>query len=215
MVLKKHRELTLLAGEEEQPLISAIPEPVPVHMPGPIQGHWTYTHYSALPEDGKRYEIIDGVLYLMPPSAKEWHQRAVVVLATYFTIHVQFAGLGRVYTAPFEVELTASTVVQPDILVIMNANMYKITPSHVVGSPDLVIEVVSPGTMRHDRLKKYRVYAKAGIREYWIVDPLQQKIEIVCLDAGNYHSAGVFSGEEALPSTVVEDLMVKVREVFE
>ncbi|MBV9228886.1 MAG: Uma2 family endonuclease [Chloroflexi bacterium] len=76
--------------------------PTPANdVPGPKQGYWTYSHYAALPDDGNRYEIIDGVLYFMPPSPNERHQRANNRLATYLTIHVEFAGLGQVYTGPF------------------------------------------------------------------------------------------------------------------
>ena len=74
---------------------------------GPGQGNWTYKDYAALPDDGRRYEIVNGVLF-MTPSPTEWHQSIVVLLSYYLTQHVRFAGLGRVYVAPFDVELVSS-----------------------------------------------------------------------------------------------------------
>jgi Uma2 family endonuclease len=129
-------------------------------------------------------------------------------------MHVQFSGLGKVYPAPFDVELAFNTVVQPDILVVLNENLSKIIPSHVVGAPDLTVEVLSPGTARYDRVKKYNAYAHAGVREYWIVDPLKETVEVLYLEGETYHAAGVFSGEQKLPSLVVPDFPVRVEQIF-
>jgi Uma2 family endonuclease len=216
-MLKKHTELTSSGNQKGHSPMSANPDlmPVPANdVPGPEQGQWTYNHYAALPDDGKRYEIIDGVLYLMPPSPKEWHQGAVAVLTTYLVMHVKFSGRGKVYPAPFDVELAFNTVVQPDVLVVLNENLSKIIPSHVVGAPDLAVEVLSPGTARYDRVKKYNAYARAGVREYWIADPKKETVEVLHLVGETYQSAGVFSGEQKLPSLVVPDFPVRVAQIF-
>lgn len=215
--MKKSKDLMSFGETKGRRTMTALPEPMPIpadFVPGPKQGEWTYSQYAALPDDGERYEIIDGVLYLMPPSPKEWHQQAVVLLTIYLGNHVQLAGLGRVYVAPFDVELAFNTVVQPDILVILQENMDRITPSRVVGAPDLAVEVLSPGTARYDRLKKSWAYAQAGVREYWLVDPLKKTIEVFALEGGEYSLVGVFSGEERLHSAVVVDFPVKVGQIF-
>ena len=183
------------------------------HMHGAEQGHWTYKDYAALPDDGHRYEIVDGVLY-MAPSPNEWHQNATLEIASYLRTHVKLAGLGQVYIAPFDVELGPKTVVQPDVMVILNANRNKITFSHVIGAPDLVVEVSSPGTVGYDREKKQRAYARAGVPEYWIADPWSRTVEVLTLEEGGYRSLGVFEGKAVLPSQVVPDFLVHVEQFF-
>ena len=191
-----------------------IPTVMPAdHVPGPKQGHWTYNHYAALSDDGQRYEIIDGVLY-MAPSPSDFHQSTVSLLVTYLTIHVQFKGLGRVYPAPFDVQLAPNVVVQPDVLVVLNENSEKITHSRIIGPPDLVVEIVSPSTAAYDRMKKRNTYARASVREYWIVDPLVQNIEVLVLEDSIYRSVGIFTGNHTLPSQVVPEFPVQVMQFF-
>jgi Uma2 family endonuclease len=183
------------------------------HVPGPRQGQWTYAHYAALPEDGQRYEIVDGVLY-MALSPNRWHQDAVLLISHYLVTHVKLKGLGQVFVAPFDVELTSSVIVQPDVLVILNANVEKIKVTRVVGSPDLVVEIASPATATYDRRVKYDAYAQAGVPEYWIVDPIAHTVEVLLLEAGVYHSQGVFRGKAILPSTVVPGFDVAAEQFF-
>ncbi len=181
-------------------------------VPGPGQGHWTYNHYAAL-DDGQRYEIVDGVLF-MTPSPSPWHQAIATLFATYLTIHVQFTGLGRVYAAPLDVELSPVDVFQPDVLVVLNAGREKITESHIIGAPDLVVEVASPSTEKQDRFKKLRAYARAGVREYWLANPTTRKVEVLMLEGGAYQSMGFFQGEDRLPSRVVPHFPVQVKQLF-
>src|SRR5215467_9220513 len=114
-------------------------------VPGPRQGLWTYDDYAALPDDGKRYEIVNGVLY-MAPSPSGAHQDVVGELFSYLRSHIKLTGLGLVRMAPFDVILSPKDVVQPDILVVLNANRGKVKDLFMNGAPDLVVEVASPGT---------------------------------------------------------------------
>ncbi len=169
---------------------------------GPTQGHWTYNHYAALADDGQRYEIVDGVLYMAPsPSAS--HQQTAGWLFHYLLVHVQIANQGRVYMAPFDVELSKHNVVQPDVIVVLNARLARIRPSRIVGAPDLVVEVSSPATVGYDRHEKQDAYAHAGVKEYWIADPLAHSIEVFLLEGNVYYSQGVFTRQARLVSTVV------------
>jgi len=180
---------------------------------GPPQGRWTYADYAALPDDGNRYEIIAGVLYTTPaPGAG--HQSVSARLVTFLVTHVEFAGLGRVFAAPVDVELAPDTVVQPDIVVILSANLDRITPSRIIGAPDLVVEILSPGTAGYDRREKQDAYARAGVGEYWIVDPGAQTVELLTLEQGGYRSHGVFRGQARLPSSVVT-LPVPIERFFQ
>src|SRR5437660_6507701 len=131
---------------------------------GPQQGHWTYNHYAALPEDGQHYEIVEGVLY-MTPAPSIIHQRAVQKLFKRLSSYVEDADLGEVFIAPVDVELAPNAVVQPDIIVVLKANLEKITPTRIIGSPDLVVEVSSPRTVGYDRRIKQDAYARASIQE--------------------------------------------------
>lgn len=185
------------------------------HIPGPCQGHWTYAHYATLPDDGNHYEVVDGVLYMVPPSPFEAHQSSFVRLTHYFFVHIEMAGYGRIYAAPFDVQLAPDTVVQPDLLVILAANAYKITNSCIIGAPDLVVEIASPATEKYDRQQKRDAYAKAGVREYWLVEPKQKTIEVLILEGELYHSRGTFSGEQRLPTMIVDELPVMARQFFE
>lgn len=182
-------------------------------VPGPNQGQWTYSDYKALPDDGRRYEIVNGVLLLMPSPSRS-HQKTVGEIFTYLRAHIQTAGLGEVYMAPFDVELTPDTVFQPDVLVVLNAGLAKVTEDGVIGAPDLVIEVASPSTGPYDRLTRYPEYARAGVPEYWIVKPEQRTVEVLALEGGEYYSLGVFRGQEILPSRVVPELPVPVEKFF-
>jgi Uma2 family endonuclease len=180
---------------------------------GPPQGRWTYADYAALPDDGNRYEIIAGVLYTTPaPGAG--HQSVSARLVTFLVTHVEFAGLGRVFAAPVDVELAPDTVVQPDIVVILSANLDRITPSRIIGAPDLVVEILSPGTAGYDRREKQDAYARAGVGEYWIVDPGAQTVELLTLNKGGYRSHGVFRGQARLPSSAVT-LPVPIERFFQ
>jgi Uma2 family endonuclease len=183
------------------------------HVAGPPQGQWTYKHYAEIPDDGQRYEILDGVLYMSPaPSGP--HQRTDLRIGYYLLTYIEFVGLGIVLTAPFDVELSFSNVVQPDVIVLLKENSHRYISSRIVGAPDLVIEVTSPGTSRYDRKQKSRAYAQAGVKEYWIVHPLEHTVEVFVLEAGKYCSVGVFSGEQTIPSQVIPHFPVQVQQFF-
>ncbi len=184
------------------------------NVPGPEQGHWTYDSYAALPDDGKRYEILDGVLYMAPPSPSGWHQKSVIRLSHYLFAAVELGGHGQVFVAPFDVELSPGTVVQPDVVVLLNENSEKYVVSRIIGGPDLVIEIISPSTAHHDRLRKYNVYARAGVKEYWIVEPVKHTVEVFVLGEDGYHTLGTFSGKQTLPSSIIPDFPVYVEQFF-
>jgi len=183
------------------------------HIPGPGQGRWTYEDYAAIPSDGQRYEIVDGVLF-MAPSPNRWHQNAAFEIASYLRTYIKLAGLGQVFIPPFDVQLDYRTVVQPDVVVILNIHAERITDSGIIGAPDLVVEVSSPGTVGYDREKKQRAYARAGVPEYWIADPASRTVEVLELVNGAYRSRGVFEGKATLPSRIVPDFPVHVEQFF-
>ncbi len=137
-------------------------------MPQAADG-WTVDRVLALPEDGNRYEAVDGEL-LVTPSPEFHHQEAVLALATVLRSYVRSNGIGLVSIAPADIELDERTLVQPDVFAF--AWPEALPPEHWkdVRSVLLAIEVLSPSTARHDRQVKRARYQRQGIPEYWIVD---------------------------------------------
>ncbi len=194
--------------------IGHIPAAAPADwVSGPPQGQWTYEDYAALPNDGNRYEVLHGVLY-MAPSPDRWHQEAsgAIFYHLYGAVHV--AGLGRVYAGPFDVMLDSKNTFQPDILVVFNEHLDRLTKAGVVGAPDLAVEIASPSTARIDLSEKLYAYAAAGVPEYWVVNPGSRTVEVFVLEHGTYNSLGIYYGPAVLPSRIVPNLSVRVEQFF-
>ncbi|MGH9406942.1 MAG: Uma2 family endonuclease [Terriglobia bacterium] len=143
----------------------------------PVQTRLTYDDYCRLPDDGKRYEIIDGELFVSPSPFRA-HQRVVTRLAYYLTAFLMRQGLGEVFVAPFDVVFSKFDVVEPDLLYVSKARSAVVSEKNIQGSPDLVVEVLSDSTAATDRSKKLNLYARYGVREYWIIDPVAVTAEI-------------------------------------
>lgn len=184
------------------------------HISAPEQTEREGSSYVALAENGPLYEIVDGALYRTPRTHPGWHQRISVRFAHYLYTHVELQGLGEVLQAPFDVELASQTVVQPDLLVILTERSHKCTPARLLGAPDLVIEIVEPSTVAHDRCKKYSAYARSGVREYWVVDATARSIEIYGQEASIYHMIGTFKDDDLLPSKIIPHFPVRVKQFF-
>ena len=184
------------------------------HVPGPRQGEWTYRHYAVIPDE-QRYEIIDGILYIAPTAHTVLHQQIAACIGYYFYSYITLRYRGDVLPGPIDVEVAPNTVVQPDFLVFLGRLSSEfLTVSHIIGAPDLLVEILEPNTAEHDRGRKYNAYARSGVREYWIVDPLINSVEIYSLEAGIYHLLGIFRREDMLPSRVIEDFPVRVDQFF-
>ncbi len=143
----------------------------------PVDIRLTYDDYCLLPNDGKRYEIIDGELFVTP-SPRRSHQKVVGNLYYYLTHYIKTQQLGEVYVAPFDVVFSRFDVVEPDILYISAARASVLTDKNVQGAPDLVVEVLSETTAEVDRTTKLKLYARFGVQEYWIIDPEGPSAEV-------------------------------------
>jgi Uma2 family endonuclease len=133
-----------------------------------------YDDLACLPDDGKRYEILEGELYVTP-APSPFHQRASKRLQRMLEAYFEVRGLGEVFDAPLDVILTNRDVVQPDLVVVHVPAL--VTARAIEGPPLLVVEVLSPSTARTDRAVKARRYAELGVRHYWIVDGQARAIE--------------------------------------
>jgi Uma2 family endonuclease len=182
-------------------------------VPGPKQGDWTYDEYLTLPDDGKRYEIVNGVLLSTPPSTGS-HQDTIGEVCFYLWSHVKLAGLGLVIQAPYIVGLSAKDVFQHDIFVVMNAHRDKVQEKKIVDAPDLVVEVSTFGTAAFDRLTKYDTYEYAGVPEYWILNLERRTVEVFVLDGDEYQSLGDFHGEQKVASRLISWLSVRAEQFF-
>jgi len=181
---------------------------------GSDQGSWTYADYAALTGDECLYEVVNGVLYMTP--APSWsHQEVVLEIAAHLRSYIQLRKLGGVFVAPIDVALASNTVFQPDVVVLLKTGRDKLRDNHIVGAPDLVVEVVSPGSALYDRHDKNVAYAQAGVPEYWIVDTAAHTVELLALEGEKYRLAGVFQGKAVLPSKVLPGFNVAVEKFFE
>ena len=146
----------------------------PVVMPA-LRSDWTVEMVRGLPDDGNRYEVIDGAL-LVSPAPTMLHQRAVRELVTLLLPYVNTIGL-ELFFAPTAVTWSATTEVQPDLLVLPRLAGRQAERFEDVGVLDLAIEIISPSTVRTDRFTKRREYQRRNVPEYWIVDPASRSVE--------------------------------------
>ena len=180
----------------------------------PEQGQWTYEDWLRLPDDGFRYEVLNGVLYMTPPPRIR-HQSVSHNLELALGNFVKEHRRGVVLSAPCGVRLPGQPVpIQPDILFVRAERRDIIGEEYVEGAPDLVVEVLSPSNWLYDRTEKFRAYQEAGVLEYWIVDYSARTIEVFVLEGSTYALLGRFGAGETVHSQVLGDFQVAVDEVF-
>lgn len=172
----------------------------------------TYQDYAKTPE-GEIWELIDGEKF-MPPSPSEAHQGVNVELAWLLHGFVKSRSLGRVYFAPFDVVLSDLDVVQPDLLFISKERSHIITAANVRGAPDLVVEIRSPSTANRDWTVKRDLYAKYGVKEYWVVDPDERRIWVMLLGDDSLDEAASYGMGDVLTSPTLEGLSIDLDDIF-
>src|SRR3989442_1413356 len=158
----------------------------------------TYEDFCALPDDGLRYEIVDGMLFA-EPAPRRAHQKAVGNLFAILHAWVRAHDLGEVYVAPFDVILDPRTTVAPDLVFVVKDRLDIVAERGVEAAPDLLVEVLSPGTARRDRVRKLNAYARHGVRQYWLVDPGAETLAAFDL-AGDAHPPPARRPREPTPS---------------
>ena len=188
--------------------MSRLPDRIP---PGPIK--LTYEDYVDLPDDGRRYEILDGELEVSPAPAPR-HQAVSLNLVWILHGHVQERGLGSVYYAPIDVILADTSIVQPDLVFIVAGRESIVSGRGIEGPPDLAVEILSPWSVRRDRVAKAALYARHGIRHYWIVDPDGRVIEVYEADAAEYRLVGRHERATKVRTAVFPDLELDLGHVW-
>ncbi|MFT4041130.1 MAG: Uma2 family endonuclease [Thermomicrobiales bacterium] len=159
-------------------------------------GTWKYADLLDLPDDGTRYEIIDGELYELPAPLFA-HVAAVIALLDLLLPLVQRLG-GKRYTAPVDVVFPGVDPVEPDIVVLLPGSLARPVRRGIEGPPDLLIEVLSPSNRSHDTVRKRDIYARGGVREYWIVDPEAASVEIIGSDGETVQRVTAAAGDTIL-----------------
>ncbi len=172
---------------------------------------WTYAEYCRIPEDGKRHEIIDGRHYVTP-APDFYHQEVALGLASELRAKIRNKGRGRVGIAPTDVLLGPGLIVQPDVVAVRTSRAAIVGLKKITGTPDLVVEVLSPRTQRRDRGVKMRGYERAGVAEYWLVDPKQQTIAVYVLKQGKFVAVGECT--ERIESHAFPGVVIDLREIW-
>ena len=178
----------------------------------PEYKRYTYADYCEW-DDDKRWELIDGVPYAMAAPSLN-HQEVLLQLASEIN-NFLIGKLCRVIIAPFDVRLNADygddTVVQPDLLVV--CDMSKLNKNSCVGAPDMVVEIISQSSSMRDRFIKFNKYLKAGVREYWIIEPESKLVSIHLLRGGQYY-VNSYSGDDVAPVHVLDGCTINLAKIF-
>jgi len=181
--------------------------------------NYTYADYLKLGEDIS-YEVINGEVINMSPSPTPRHQHVADELTAEFKMFLRGKGY-MAFSAPTDVCLFAEKQpkpediqdwVQPDLSIVCDSN--KIGDKNIIGAPELIVEVLAPSTARNDRLVKFNSYEKAGVKEYWIVDPLNMSVEVYNLTEGFFEKTGVFGKREVLTAGIFPELKIDLKTVF-
>ena len=150
----------------------------------------------------------------MVPSPNWQHQRTELKLGARVIWFVERYELGEVATAPTDVVLSDTEVVQPDVLFVSRERTHIIAQDGIHGAPDLVVEILSPSTARRDLTFKRRLYAKHGVKEYWQVNIDERRVTVLSLGNGDYEVAAVYGSGETLTSPVLPGFALVIDEIF-
>ncbi|WP_043582397.1 Uma2 family endonuclease [Geminisphaera colitermitum] len=182
---------------------------MPVAAYRPLTAH----DYRELPEYGPRYQLIEGDLH-MAPAPNRFHQGILIFLAGEFTIYLKQNQIGKVYAGPFDVYLSDLNVYQPDLSYFSKERYCYLTDEGANGAPDLVVEILSPSTSKYDLGVKRDVYARTGVLEYWIIDPMARVVKVYNLEENADTPVATLRSGRKLASALLPGLSIGVTELF-
>jgi Uma2 family endonuclease len=176
----------------------------------------TYDDFVLFPDDGTRHELIDGEHYVTPsPNTK--HQSVSLRFTLVIGAWLERNPIGQLFYAPFDVVFSNFDVVEPDLLYLSNARAAEaLTPQHVRGVPELVVEIGSPGTRKRDETVKRRLYERSGVSEYWVVDPDLDVVRVYRRDGDTFARVIELSADagDTLTSPLLPGLVIRLADVF-
>ena len=179
-------------------------------MPAAKSHKCTYEEYCLLPDDGKRYEVLDGKVVVSPAAGSD-HQGIQAALTYHLYAAVELKRRGRVFT-DIDCHLIAHDIVRPDLVVVLPAHTHRIIATHIVGTPDLAIEILSPSTAARDRTSKKHRYEVAGTPELWIVDGRKRTVAQFVHDGRRFGPAIVHTAKIRL--AILPKVEIPLREVW-
>ena len=180
-------------------------------MPVPEQLKLDYDDYLNFPNDGKRYEIIDGELY-MTPAPQTRHQIVSMNIGRILANCIEDNDMGQILYAPTDVVLSDTSIVQPDLLFIRKEREHIIKKNFIEGAPDLIIEILSPSNEKMDRHTKMKHYALFGVSEYWIIDYEARILEQYVLKGHIFERIGVF--DQDFSPSLFPHLTIRMSQIF-
>ncbi len=172
----------------------------------------TYEDYRKTPED-ERYELIDGEL-IMAAAPNTAHQTTQTKLGWRMASTVETEGLGYVFFTPCDVVLSEHTTLQPDLIFVSNENAGIITDANIQGAPDMVVEIISPSSTGRDWTTKRDLYARYGIKEYWLIDPINRTLWIMRLRDGYLELAGTYREGDTVTASTIKGFSVNLSDIF-
>ena len=174
---------------------------------------YTYQEFQYLPNDGRRYEIIEGELYVTP-APSTMHQTVSRRLQFALMTQLEEPGVAFIFDAPFDVILSETSVVEPDLVIIRQSRRGSFSQRGFEGPPDVVVEILSPATRGNDVFLKKAAYARLGVAEYWIVDPDLARIEVFRLKEAGYDQGLLFDRSATLSSPSFPQIAVPLEPLF-
>ncbi|MBC7870172.1 MAG: Uma2 family endonuclease, partial [Chitinophagaceae bacterium] len=176
-----------------------------------IKTRMTADEFLMLEDRDLLTQLIDGEIVMAPPPIPD-HQRIVFKFAKLID---SLISNGEVFVAPIELLLDDGSVPQPDVVWVAVGGRCVIEEKRLHGAPELIIEVLSPGTARYDKIEKYKLYERHGISEYWIASPVEQYVEVFSLENGKFKFMGVFGAEQSFESPVLGGQAVDLTKIFD
>ncbi|MBI3914154.1 MAG: Uma2 family endonuclease [Chloroflexi bacterium] len=173
----------------------------------------TYAEYRALPEDGNRYEVIQGGL-IVTAAPKVEHQNVSANLQFVLETWLRANDWGKLFDAPIEVYLGAEDFIQPDLVCVSKARKSIIKENNIAGVPDLVVEILSFSTARYDRIHKANTFARHGVPHYWMLDPAPHTLEAFELEIGVYKLAAALSEDDVFEPTLFPRLKIPLGDLW-
>ena len=179
--------------------------------PTQLKGKLSYREYIGFPADGRRHEVIDGE-HVVNPAPDTYHQTLSRRIQFQLYTQIERPGLGVVFDAPTDLQLSDFDIVQPDLIIVLRDKRTIITPTKIKGVPDLIVEILSPSSSHQDRVLKKELYRKSAVPEYWVVDPEDHAVEQFVLGNEEYSLLGRHSDEIAVQS--LDQIRVNLGEVW-
>jgi len=173
----------------------------------------TYADYLQFPDDGLRHELINGEHYVTPPPNTR-HQQIAGNLHYLIRHYLEEHPIGKVFFAPVDLLLSDFDVVEPDILFVSRDRSDRITLKNLQGAADLVIEILSPSTRRRDKGLKRALYERVDVREYWMVNPDRDEVEVFTRSGKIFHAPVRYTRDQILVTPLLPSLELAVNRIF-